>query len=226
MKFLVLIISILALGNGLVAAQEEVLQEPQDRYQVEIIILRHLQSAELPALKDQITDYRQFETTDTLLAQNQILAQAGRSETMAGVWNRLRSSAGYRPLLYRGWIQYATPISQPLPVRMHDDTAFEVIAQPGIGSGADPHYQLDGTIRFSKGRFYHIKLDLEWREPPPPTVDIASSPDSEAVNYRIHGLSQQRQVLLDAVTYFDTPWLGALVRVSELEEPAPAPDGE
>ena len=215
---------ILVMGNSPVHAQDALSDEPQPRYQVEVIVLRHLQSDEPPALVDQINDYRQFETVQTLLREQRIYAQDSRSETMAGVWNRLRSSAGYRPLLYRGWIQYATPMTEPLPARLHGDTVFETTAEPGIGGAADPHFRLEGFISFSKGRFYHIKLGLEWRESA--ASDIAPHPDLEALKYQVYALRQQRQILLDAVTYFDTPWLGALVRVSELEEQAGPITGE
>lgn len=85
----------------------------------------------------------------------------------------------------------------------------------------DPHtlYALEGTVRLRRSRFLHVDLDLELRErglalrrgiPGPPLL-------AEHHGYAVHALTQSRQVRTERMEYFDSPAIGALVWVTEIE---------
>lgn len=104
-----------------------------------------------------------------------------------------------------------------------------------------PLYRLDGSVQLRRSRFLHIDLDLEYRidDPawsaafPPIDFDDESFVETEPAldlfgqapragdrdetvpePFRIHRLKQGRQVRTGRVHYFDSPVLGALVRVT------------
>lgn len=101
-----------------------------------------------------------------------------------------------------------------------------------------PLYRLDGFVQLRRSRFLHIDLDLEYRVDDPawlaafPPVDFEDErfveasvqrdlfgrSQAEAASppepFRVYRLRQSRQVRTDNVHYFDSPTLGALVRVT------------
>ena len=98
------------------------------------------------------------------------------------------------------------------------------------------HYRLDGTVRLRRARFLHIDLDVVYRQP---MTDPAAQPvipfalagsvtrAGEPIGppkYEVQWLKQSRQVRTGRMEYFDSPWLGVLVRVSEIEPVDPESD--
>lgn len=104
------------------------------------------------------------------------------------------------------------------------DTAFQYSLTDGtleLARLPEPelHFALDGTVRLSRTRFLHIELDLESRQ-------VASSRGMgipgpplrrEHQGYLVHALQQSRQVRTGRMEYFDSPALGALVWITEIE---------
>lgn len=98
---------------------------------------------------------------------------------------------------------------QPLtPVELK--AAYQVAFPP---TEKDPqNYRLDGWVSFSRQRFYHIGMDLEWRSLDP----WGDSGDTLRSDDRIN---QNRRIEIGRFEYFDTPGLSALVRVTEVIKP-------
>jgi hypothetical protein len=166
-----------------------------------------------------------------------VITQKGTQ--MDTVWRRLRSSRGYRPLLYAAWEQNRTDYYPPM--RMHDqqiiDTQLrpptqimvaDLAAQDPLAANHNTFYRLDGTVQLKRSRFLHLLIDLEYREEKPVTpveTDFLSGTDKQAaledghnsnVNPGIYSLKQNQQIRTGRMQYFDTPYFGALVLVSAI----------
>ena len=161
-----------------------------------------------------------------------------KSTQMDAVWRRLRSSQGYRPLLYSAWEQNRTDYYPPM--RIHDqqiiDTQLrppshimiaDLAAQDPLAAYRSTFYQLDGSVQLRRSRFLHLFLDLEIREKKPATLvesdffdNTANQPglgDADTgIHHGVFTLKQNRQVRTDRMQYFDTPYFGALVLVTAI----------
>ncbi len=107
------------------------------------------------------------------------------------------------------------------------DIAFQYSLADGtlqLAPLPDPesHFSLDGTVRLSRTRFLHIELDLESRQAAPNLVMGIPGPPlrKEHQGYLVHALQQSRQVRTGRMEYFDSPALGALVWITEIEAEA------
>ena len=118
-----------------------------------------------------------------------------KSTRMDAVWRRLRSSQGYRPLLYAAWEQNRTDYYPPM--RIHDQQIIDSQLRPPTHimiadlAAEDPppthivitdlavedpppvyynnFYRIDGSVQLRRSRFLHLFLDLEIREEKPET---------------------------------------------------------
>jgi len=109
-------------------------------------------------------------------------------------------------------------------------------------------YQLDGSIQLRRSRFLHIDLDLEYRLPGPAwdlafptrpedqleagfewlagTEPVATPPDTpgqesaEPTPFEFYRLAQSRQIRSNTLQYFDSAYLGAIVRVTPIADEA------
>lgn len=98
-------------------------------------------------------------------------------------------------------------------------------------------YQIDGSMQLRRSRFLHIYLDLELREEvsqdssaeaatPGMTEDsflttsdkqvFTNTGMDEAGEYGVYALKQNRQISTGKMQYFDTPYFGALVYVTNV----------
>lgn len=108
-------------------------------------------------------------------------------------------------------------------------------------------YRLDGTVQLRRSRFLHVDLDLEYRldgpaweqafpaqlpprlpdgfewlgGPPPASTTAGAAAATGAIDtpFRLHRLQQSRQVRTDTMQYFDSAFLGAIVRVTTIADP-------
>jgi len=80
-------------------------------------------------------------------------------------------------------------------------------------------YQLEGTIRLRRSRFLHIDLDLAFREATEAALRELPGPPllTRYQGYLVHTLKQSRQVRTERMEYFDSPWLGVLLWISEIK---------
>jgi hypothetical protein len=236
-------------------------------YRVEVIVFRNLEVMADSKLAEELRSFSQFpsleeirlpmgqleEVVDELPSQPpadvpditrydlpddlNVITQKGTS--MSEVWRRLRSSQGYRPLLYAAWEQNRTDYYPPM--RVHDqqiiDTQLrpptqimvaDLAAQDPLAANRRTFYRLDGTVQLRRSRFLHLFIDLEYREEKPVTpveTDFLSGTDRQAaledghnnnVNPGVFSLKQNRQIRTGQMQYFDTPYFGALVLVSAI----------
>ena len=167
---------------------------------------------------------------------------------MQSAWDRLERSSGHQALAWRAWYQ---PLSRQAPsetVRVHDEQLMRVhwleleqlLGRPddhndipnGLGLVADltppVHYQLDGSLRIHQRQFTHAEIDLVWHEP----LQTGSGPLAPEYlppgGFDIHRLRQSRTIRPGRLEYFDSNWLGVLIRIEPWERPdtAPVPGGQ
>jgi len=162
---------------------------------------------------------------------------AGKSLHMDGVWRRLRSSEGYRPLVYASWEQNRTDYYPPM--RIHDAQVIDTQLRPPTNilvvdlAAEDPlaayrsdFYKIDGSVQLRRSRFLHLYLDLEFRENTMQetqpsaffgeTNDRTSGEEIDGIQSKVFTLKQNRQIRSRQMQYFDTPHFGALVYVSNI----------
>lgn len=170
-----------------------------------------------------------------------------RSERMQAVWRNLRLSAEFRPEIFLAWEQ---PGDEPFPLlRIHgeeilarDDAfahmrylapayAFQYHLESGdmlLKPIPDPkiHYTIDGSIRLRRSRFLHLDLDIGFYSPAPGTfMGLAGPPLLPAHQaYYVFPIRQSRQVRTGRMEYFDSPVLGVLAWVTEIELSDGAPE--
>lgn len=163
-----------------------------------------------------------------------------RSERMNAVWRNLRLSGEFRPEAFLAWEQ---PAEEPFPeLRVHNEEVL-LIEDPYAAARAtdspyvfhydlehgalrlapipEPayHYVLDGSVRLRRTRFLHFDLDLAfWAGAAGTPAGMAGPPlRADYGGYRAYELRQSRQVRTDRMEYFDSPVLGALLWVTEIE---------
>jgi len=212
-------------------------------YRVEVIVFRNLAVATEAMATEGLRSFSQFPSLEetSLPAQlpEDLQVVTAKGTYMDDVWRRLRSSQGYRPLLYSAWMQNRTDYYPPM--RIHDqqiiDTQLrpptqilvaDLTAQDPLAAYRSNFYLLDGSVQLRRSRFLHLFLDLEYRVAISPTIEepgFFNTNDFQTgmedgvdmkINRGVFTLKQNRQVRTGQLQYFDTPYFGALVLVSAI----------
>jgi hypothetical protein len=140
------------------------------------------------------------------------------------VWNRLRYSRRYQPLVKLAWLQTDPQAARTLP--LHIRSGAPVLVPPGAqiaptakATTAAPttltFQSVDGTIALRLSRYLYLDADLYYTQP---------LPDGRLGSYR---LKEVRKMRRDDVHYLDSPKLGIVARVTKATvtpttTPAPA----
>jgi hypothetical protein len=152
---------------------------------------------------------------------------------MASAWQRLEASPRHEPLVWRSWYQSLDQGGAGRWMRLRGGRLLDLdwLEQ----ETADPRYledhapgpypfllprsrhQLDGVLRLRQRQFMHADLDLVWQDP----VEAEPSPlDGDwfwSRGYEVHPLQQSRSIRPGRIEYFDSSWLGVLIRIQERE---------
>jgi Peptidoglycan-binding protein, CsiV len=143
-------------------------------YRVEVIIFRNLAVAVDSAKVDELRSFSQFPALEESNLPDDLVVIAQKSTRMDAVWQRLKNSRGYRPLVFAAWEQNRTDYYPPM--RIHDEmplgeplrpATYFLIADPAgedpPGANLSSFYRLDGTLQLRRSRFLHLSLDFEYR---------------------------------------------------------------
>jgi hypothetical protein len=165
-------------------------------------------------------------------------ASPAMSPDMADAWERLMASPRHEALVWRSWYESLGGGERGRWIRLRggglldldwltqetaDDNYLEDF-RPGPYPFLLPRarHALDGILRLRQRQFLHVDIDLVWQLP----VAAAPFPHTEPWNrpegFLAHQLEQSRTVRPDRVEYFDSGWLGVLVRVEEWRSPVAA----
>lgn len=220
-------------------------------YRVEVIVFRNLDVAAEPDQVEELRSFSRFPDLEDTRATKPTPAKSAeelpddltvitsKGAYMDDVWRHLRSSSGYRPLLYSAWQQ--NQVDYYPPMRIHDQNELDsqlrpptkiivadLIASDPLAKYRSIFYKLDGSVQLRRSRFLHLYLDLEYREIPAPAHSesgLLTADDrltdfnngiAQQTGYEIHTLKQNRPVRTGQLQYFDTPYFGVLVFVSDI----------
>jgi hypothetical protein len=220
-------------------------------YRVEVIVFRNLDVVTDPVLEDELRSFSEYPGLDQILVPEESLEIPNKhlpedlnvitrkSSRMDGTWRRLRSSHGYRPLLYKSWVQNRVDFYPPM--RVHNERIIDTQLRPPTNmvvadlAAEDPlaayrstFFQLDGSLQLRRSRFLHLYLDLEYRdentgESVAVEADFFDSPQAQEETasfnqaHDVFKLKENRQIRTGRLQYFDTPYFGALVLVTAIK---------
>lgn len=164
---------------------------------------------------------------------------------MDDAWRRLADSPRYTPVTRLAWHQTAGRNAATPRVRIHDDTMLDYdpfatrpsttsngpasrAANPATDDATETpeplsnpaYYRLDGHVRLYRRQYYHIAMELVWQTPVMRMQTLSVNAPLEPTAWGVHRLSSSRTVQTDRLEYFDSAWLGALVRVTRWQPPA------
>lgn len=111
-------------------------------------------------------------------------------------------------------------IEETEPEALAVDVDSDSGEQEEIDEAEFTSYRLDGQFSLLQRKFLHLVIDIEWRDLATVPAIFEYDADEIAPGYLLFSLLQRRQVHEDRLEYFDTPLLGVLARVTEVELPA------
>lgn len=185
-------------------------------YQVEIIIFEHLyqdSDGEIARIGLKLPDFENSIKLDENNTGNDstfALLPAGLYK-LGGVYNELKFSRNYRPLLHMAW-------QQPALNQFHArDVRVRKIENNGQTDSADPIIKIDGIIRIRSAQFLHADVDLFYFVNPLSESFIQAGSSGELANtvqVEFAELKETRKMKLNELHYFDNPVFGLLLWVS------------
>ncbi|HSH27309.1 MAG TPA: CsiV family protein [Wenzhouxiangella sp.] len=169
---------------------------------------------------------------EALLYPEPWLALDELSAPMAQARSRLEQSGAFRVHAWLAWYQPLEQSTRPRAVRIHDNhpIAAQWITlaptgrllrdgrpvQAGKDLAPDFHYRLDGTIRLRQRQFMHADVIFDWRARQ--QTGPSAWPDrSNASELVVHRLEESRAIRPERYEYFDSEWLGVIVRVTPFQ---------
>lgn len=204
------------------------------RYLVEVLVFRHVDSGAEAMPIEALREWPRALDLQNPGAPPTPVAAEHSGSTFRDIRSRLGRLQAYQPLALLAFEQSQSDYHPP--VRLHDDEVIdEYVAFRAPVFWLDltdaflfqdlwlQQFRLDGSVQLRRSRFLHVELDLEYRVDAPhgsqAAVHSALPPDQDDVQpppFRIHRLHQSRQVRSNELNYFDTAYLGAIVRVTPL----------
>jgi hypothetical protein len=188
-----------------------------ERYRVDLIVFldRGGMTTELPKPFAPPDLSKALEPDPAALAGTGIELVPETAFGLPEVWNRLRYSKRYQPLLKLSWIQTDPTADRALPLHIHTGAPLPAIAAaPASASTAPiapapeatppPTYQtVDGTVALRLSRYLFLDADLLYTQP---------LPNGELGNYE---LKEVRKMKRDELHYLDSPKLGIVAKVTK-----------
>ena len=174
--------------------------------------------------------------TEALIYPEPWLALDELSEPMSRARTRLEQSGAFQVRAWQAWHQPLDQDTRSRAVRIHDDRliAIDWITLSPTGSllrdgrvvrtveDVTPafHFRLDGSVRLRQRQFMHADVLLDWRIPLVPGVSPWPITPTER-ELEVHRLDESRTIRPGRFEYFDSEWLGLLLRITPY---APEPD--
>jgi hypothetical protein len=149
------------------------------------------------------------------------------------IWEKLNKQPNIVPLMHRSWRQIETPFEDPTYVKvtnipnadddlLTDEHSFSnenTLVDANLMPDEDminkaiilDDFSLTGMVALSKGRFMHFKNSLN-------LYRTLKDQEGNIVKNMIFSLEEKKQVKIDELNYFDSPWIGSIVKITEYEE--------
>lgn len=174
-------------------------------YHVEVIVFAHLRHADDGEVSPAVGTYPDFsgsvEPAVEYDADNPFLLLTTGFYKLGGVYNQLRASGIYRPLVHMAWQQPALTGDHALPVHV---SLSEMAADSAV-------MKIDGAVRIRAAQFLHADVDLLYFPDNLPALPPTPGEDQLAGFTR---MKESRRMKLNELHYFDHPLFGMLLYVS------------
>jgi hypothetical protein len=195
-----------------------------ERYRVDLVVFldRGSMTTELPKPFVPPDLSRALEPDATALTGSGIELVPDTAFGLTEVWNRLRYSKRYQPLLKLAFLHTDPGADRVLPLRIRSGQPLPMTAMPvatptvsttapGMPASAPPAYQtVDGTIALRLSRYLFLDADLYYTQ---------AMPDGKLASYH---LKEVRKMRRDELHYLDSPKLGIVAKVTKSPIGAPA----
>lgn len=119
---------------------------------------------------------------------------------LSGIDGALQRNANYEVLQHIGWTQVPSPRGSGLAVNLAD-----------LATNNPP---VRGTMRFERGKYLYLQLDLTYTPADPPASLVAASNKGTPVAFK---LNQKRRVRPFERHYFDHPAFGVIAIISPVK---------
>jgi hypothetical protein len=183
------------LAASAIRAQDAAISQPEaPRYEVELIVFRHLDERDTTAEanRPEIAPPGALPTLGRSSATSALppawTPLAPSSLRLASVAARLRRGGAYQLLYHGGWIQGVEPQAQSIPVPLPPDAERAGAA---------------GGVNLYRARFLHVDVDLGLF-------------DANGGRDRSRWIRQGRRLRGSAVQYFDNPAVGVILAARPL----------
>jgi hypothetical protein len=190
-------------------------------YQVEVIVFRHLDTQSdgetwfEPEIAPERGDALDLVAGAADTAAGLVPFQRTGGSLLGGVWQSMRNSPVYRPLLHQSWQQPDRDGGGTRAVRL--ELGGAAADASGTLSGEPPVVQ--GNVRIRAARLLYADVDVALLADGTPGVEFPA--DDPARRYL--RVRESRKLKLNELHYFDHPLFGVLLQVSRLQaEPAAA----
>ncbi len=217
-------ILLLALLLGLMAVTSSAVMAKSRWYQVEVIVFNHNDTAatseqwpdleSLPDFRDAINLIidRPPDPPGSVAIPGPLAFQSLRASDLklSGIYRRLRNLSAYTPILHIGWRQPGLGGNRARSVYISDKPRLITDTSPTM-LDTTSHAAVEGALQIRIGRLLHIVADF---------VKYGSESPVR--------ITEQRQVKLKEIHYFDHPLFGVIVQVTpyRIADPAAPSDGE
>ena len=143
---------------------------------------------------------------------------------MGGIYQVIKSSREYRPVLHVSWQQPGSAKARPVHLEKLEKTDPGSMV-PGDGEPdflIPPKFELDGTVRIRSSHFLHVDLDLIYFIGSQSNTGMVTNGDmdSKAVFVKQKAeyvrMKETRKIKLNELHYFDHPMFGVILQVTRL----------
>ncbi|MAJ90987.1 MAG: hypothetical protein CMF40_02235 [Legionellales bacterium] len=204
-------------------------------YQIEIVVFDRISANFSEENWKPVTprirpDMIELHPSDTIIPNQQLvpfMIMDKKSNRMNGIYQVLKLSKEYRPLIHFSWQQPATNRMQSRYIHIiKRNEEDKVLGQDSSSELKEPDFleniivskkNIDGAIRIRSDFFLHVDVELYYF-----SNFIYSNKDIPSVaveNYEklIIDLKESRKIKLNEIHYFDNPIFGLIIQVSRIE---------
>ncbi len=191
---------------------ESTAAEPLTDYRVEIIVFEYLGGAATERWS-RIDDSAGADNVDDAsppavqpeIAPLRFSPESEATHTLTDIYDKMRRSRDYRPLVHTAWVQPGYPAGEAPPLALDRVTRLP--------------RNLSGAMTLHRSRYLHLKVNLELAASGTSRIDS----ETAVLNERpIFHLLETRRMRSGELHFFDHPKFGVLARIKPVKTEEPA----
>ncbi len=128
---------------------------------------------------------------------------------LTSVWDKLQNNQKTIPLIHRAWRQPETKFETPEFIKISSILETENTDKDN-NNATYPNNTILGQVALSKGRYLHFSNQLN-------LIRTQNSLNEESDDFRdfVFSITEREQVKSGEFHYFDNPWFGVLVKITQ-----------